>query len=62
MENSEDENKLAEETLVAFFSQFKKDEHTKLVLELVFKELLNAKNLSTHGPSRQISRKNPMYF
>ena len=54
MNNShEDEGKLADETLAAFFSQFDKDVHTKLVLEVLFEELLNAKNLPVSRSPRQ---------
>jgi hypothetical protein len=37
--SDEDEAKLGEETLAAFFNQFEKDIYTKLVLEVLFEEL-----------------------
>jgi hypothetical protein len=50
--SEEEAKKLAEETFVAFFSQFKRDEYTKLVLQVLFEELLNGKNFSLHGQKR----------
>ena len=52
-DSNEDETKLAEDTLAAFFNQFDKDIYTKLVLEALFEELLNAKNLPISRPTRQ---------
>lgn len=54
--NENEAVQLAEETFAEFFGQFTKDEYTKLVLEVLFEELLSAKNLSISRQTGQNSR------
>jgi hypothetical protein len=50
--NKNEAIQLAEETFSAFFGQFTKDEYTKLVLEVLFEELLSGKNLPISRQTR----------